>query len=415
MNRWVAALLIGVAGAAGTVLLLPSCLGSGGPPAVPSDHAATLVLSEMPFAELVVPENNRPGGAEPPTAIPVEGPWHYAGTTRKDMHKYVAPVPIRPRGLFFHRPQPGMSLATSDGQPVRYDRFGKIDGFMWSHDRKEIIVYYPEKTGPPLDGQFVLTYSLATERERALNHHWSGKADPADFVWTTIQDDWDSRRGLLLPAPGVAAWDLTVPTAGELHFTSGLVEPEIRTGAGSDGAHLTVEVETGGSVEKVYSTDLAIRDFQPHRVDLSRWAGKAIRLRVRTDPKGSTEFDYAFLAEPVVASRKQDPTRVVLIFVDTLRPDHMSLYGYQRDTTAAIDHLAADSVVFEQARSVAPWTLPSARSIVTGRHPEFYDVSETLQETLRRKGFATAFVAGNVSLSTNFVMQRDSEFHRVGP
>ncbi len=396
------------------IFALLSCVGSGGPTAVPSDQSAALVLSETPFAELVVPANSRPGGAEPPTVIPVQGPWHYAGTTRKDMHKYVAPVPIRPRGLFFHRPQPGMSLATRDGTPVRYDRFGRIDGFMWSHDRKELIVYYPDKSGPPADGQFVLSYPLATDRERALNHQWSGKEDPAEFVWTTIQDDWDSRRGLLLPAPGVAAWDLTVPPSAELHFTAGLVEPEIRSGAGSDGAHLVVEIEVGGSVEKVFSAELAIRSFHPHRVDLSRWAGKAIRLRVRTDPKGSTDFDYAFLAEPVVASREQDPTRVVLIFVDTLRPDHMSLYGYKRDTTGAIDHLAEDSVVFEQARTVAPWTLPSARSVVTGRHPEFYDVSETLQETLRQKGFATAFMAGNVYLSSNFAMHRDWEFHRVG-
>jgi arylsulfatase A-like enzyme len=150
------------------------------------------------------------------------------------------------------------------------------------------------------------------------------------------------------------------------------------------------------------------------RVDLTKWVGQAVRLRIKTEPGATSDFDYAFLAEPVLASRKLDPTRVVLVFVDTLRPDHMSLYGYNRDTTAAIDHLGQNAVVFDRARSVAPWTLPSARSVVTGRHPEFYDASETLQETLRTKGYATAFIAGNVYLSSNFGMHRDWEFHRVG-
>jgi arylsulfatase A-like enzyme len=400
--------------AVATTVGITSCTGSSGPAPVPAAEATTLVLSEVPFAELKVPNESR-AGVEPPEKIPVEGPWHYSGTTRKEMHKYVAPVPIRPRGLFFHKAEPGMSLETSDGANVKYDRFGKTDGYMWSHDRKDIIVYFPEKNGPPTDGQFVMTYGLATEREKALNFKWSGKTDPKAFVWTTIQDDWDSRRGLLLPAPGVASWDVTIPTAGELQFTSGLVEPEIRSGNGSDGAKLVVEVEIPGSPpEQVFSTDLAIRSFEPQRVDLERWAGKAVRLRVKTEPGATPDFDYAFLAEPVVASRKQDPTKVVLVFVDTLRPDHMSLYGYNRDTTAAIDHLGQSAVVFDHARSVAPWTLPSARSIVTGRHPEYYDASETLQEVLRKRGFATAFIAGNVYLSSNFGMHRDWEFHRVG-
>ena len=52
------------------------------------------------------------------------------------------------------------------------------------------------------------------------------------------------------------------------------------------------------------------------------------------------------VAEPVVASRKADPVRVLMVFVDTLRPDHLSLYGYERDTTAAIDHLKTEAALF---------------------------------------------------------------------
>ncbi len=402
---------------------LSACSGRSGPPGVEAGEA--IPLATLPFTELQIPEQSRPGGAEPPSVIPVTGPWRYVGTTRRGMHKYATAVPIRPRGLFFNRPQPGMELRTTDGALVRYDRFGKHDGFMWSYDRKELIVYQPERNPPPTDDLFTLTYPMAIDREARLNHRWSGGQDkehrgkdwkdpkPKErFVWATIQDDWDSR--LLLPAPATASWALTVPPSGELHFVSGLVEPEIRETQGSDGARLVVEVEADGTTTEVFATDLAIRSFTPQRIDLSSYAGKAVTLRMRTEPLGTPDFDYAFVAEPVVASRLADPVRVVMVFIDTLRPDHMSLYGYKRDTTSKIDHLADEAAIFTQARSVAPWTLPSARTLITGRHPEYYDHSTTLPAILGEQGWATAFMAGNVYLSSNFEMHRDWDLHRVG-
>ncbi|MEZ4239251.1 MAG: sulfatase [Myxococcota bacterium] len=392
------------------------CRSEGRPQPVSADRAEAIALRTLPFAELTVPADSRPGHAEPPPEVPLEGPWRYVGATRKGMHKYATDIPIRPRGLFFNKPQAGMSLRTADGEEVRYDRFGHSNTAMWAHDRHDLIVYLPERTGPPDPGAYVLRYPRAVQRERALNRAFSGAESDATFAWTEVQDDWDHWRGLLLPAPGVAAWDVDVPPGGELTFVSGLVEPELRVGAASDGAGFTVEVEVGGRVTEVLTDTVAVRAFEEQRVDLSRWAGQSVRLRLRTDPGpgGNADYDYVFFAEPAVASRQADPVRVVMVFIDTLRPDHMSLYGYERDTTATIDHLAGEAAVFDNARSVAPWTLPSARTIVTGRHPEYYDVSPTLQSILGDRGWATAFIAGNVYLSVNFGMTRDWDFHRVG-
>jgi arylsulfatase A-like enzyme len=60
---------------------------------------------------------------------------------------------------------------------------------------------------------------------------------------------------------------------------------------------------------------------------------------------------------------------VVLIVVDTLRSDHMGLYGYERATTPRIDDLSADAVVFRQAVATTSWTTPSMASILTSRYP----------------------------------------------
>lgn len=381
----------------------------GRPAPVQPDQARSVALEALPFAELDLPPHSRPNG-DPPERIPLNGPWKYGGTTPSGLHKWSMDVPIRPRSLFFFNPQPGMVVTSPEGAPLAWG--SRSEEPSWSYNRHKLYLHLPEKVEPA--SGFTLTYPRAVTREKELNFAFSGVERPEAFVWTSIFDDWDSRRGLLLPAPGVAAWDVEVPPAGELLLHAGIVEPEILDAARSDGARLHIEVEVGGAASKVHTSSLKIADFAPVRVDLSKWAGETVRLRVRSDPAGDPRYDYVFLAEPTLASRSSKPRRVVLIFVDTLRMDHLSLYGYPRETSPKLDAWAEDAVVFEQARSVAPWTLPSARTVITGRHPEYYETSQTLQSRLAREGFATAMFAGNVYLSANFDMHRDWGLHRVG-
>jgi arylsulfatase A-like enzyme len=96
---------------------------------------------------------------------------------------------------------------------------------------------------------------------------------------------------------------------------------------------------------------------------------------------------------------------VVLVVLDTVRADHLSLHGYGRDTSPNLTRLARRGIVFEQARSTAPWTLPSHASMMTGRWPHELSAGinspldekhKTLAEHLAENGYATAgFVANN--------------------
>jgi arylsulfatase A-like enzyme len=60
---------------------------------------------------------------------------------------------------------------------------------------------------------------------------------------------------------------------------------------------------------------------------------------------------------------------IVLIIIDTLRADHLSCYGYPRETTPTIDALSLQSVKYNHAYATAPWTLPSITSLMTGMYP----------------------------------------------
>lgn len=103
---------------------------------------------------------------------------------------------------------------------------------------------------------------------------------------------------------------------------------------------------------------------------------------------------------------KPDSPNVVLIVLDTVRADHLSLYGYGRDTTPRLKALADRGYCFEFARSAAPWTLPSHASMFTGRWPHELSVDvdrpldgtyPTIAEHLSKRGYATGGFAANTS------------------
>jgi len=62
----------------------------------------------------------------------------------------------------------------------------------------------------------------------------------------------------------------------------------------------------------------------------------------------------------------QSKPDIFLIIIDTLRADHMSCYGYERQTTPNLDSLAASGTLFSRCQAQSPWTLPSSASIWTG-------------------------------------------------
>jgi len=69
---------------------------------------------------------------------------------------------------------------------------------------------------------------------------------------------------------------------------------------------------------------------------------------------------------------------VILISIDTLRSDHLPVYGYDRVETPNLDALARDSIVFERVYSHTPLTLPSHASILSGILPDHHGVRDNI-------------------------------------
>lgn len=67
---------------------------------------------------------------------------------------------------------------------------------------------------------------------------------------------------------------------------------------------------------------------------------------------------------------------VVLVSVDTLRADRLALYGYERGSTPHLDLLGREGVVFENAYTHCPLTLPAHTSMLTGLLPPRHGVRD---------------------------------------
>ena len=77
----------------------------------------------------------------------------------------------------------------------------------------------------------------------------------------------------------------------------------------------------------------------------------------------------AVVAWLALRSDAQKPPNVVLITIESLRPDHVGCYTGSRPTTPHLDALAGESVVYERAHAVTSWTLASHASLLTGLYP----------------------------------------------
>ena len=109
-----------------------------------------------------------------------------------------------------------------------------------------------------------------------------------------------------------------------------------------------------------------------------------------------------------VRTEGERPPDVFIYLVDAVRADHLSCYGYERETSPQADEFAAGATLYEAARAPTSWTRPSVASLLTGLHPSVHGaVNQStalpawptlLSEALRDAGYATWCVTANPNI-----------------
>ena len=135
--------------------------------------------------------------------------------------------------------------------------------------------------------------------------------------------------------------------------------------------------------------------------------GAAILLWTATLVPGTTTLGKA--ASSAASSASGRPN-ILLITMDTVRADHVSAYGYERDTTPYLREFARETTLYERLVACDGFTLPTHASIFTGMYPGWHGAtrqpdhssgaplspnSRTLASVLRANGYWTAETAAN--------------------
>ena len=119
---------------------------------------------------------------------------------------------------------------------------------------------------------------------------------------------------------------------------------------------------------------------------------------------------------PKAAPAGTSGPNVVFIVLDTVRRDRFGCYGHEGGLTQMMDRFASESVVYDQAISTAPWTVPSHASMLTGLFPVTHGCSYehhvwlddhfvTLQEILGAAGYQTLALCSNFWVEESNILQ----------
>jgi arylsulfatase A-like enzyme len=110
---------------------------------------------------------------------------------------------------------------------------------------------------------------------------------------------------------------------------------------------------------------------------------------------------------------------VLIYLVDTLRPDHLGCYGYERDISPSIDSFAADGILFEEVIGQSSWTRPAVATLFTGLWPGTHGTNRsreklssdavTLAEVLTGVGYRSAAFISNPNVSAAFGFRQGFE------
>jgi arylsulfatase len=315
------------------------------------------------------------------------------------------------------------------GKPER-DRGRKIHPFWvgshpgWSGTIRRLILRPTGEANQPIRIEEIAGYRLRIPSGRLRQ--------VAARPWK-VELESDRRNALLIPA-GISVLSpiLRIPSDAHLQFALGLFDL-----TGGDGRPLFGEQEPPqirvtfepSDGEQVVLMDGSMGErsgWQDHRVRLSKLAGKRGRLILETlaQPLALPETGLVAWANPEIVSAASSPRRpnLILVSLDTLRADHLSLNGYWRLTTPSLDAWARTvGVNFPNTVAASNWTLPSHVSMFSGldaiRHGVDYNMRTPpeqvfLAQLLRRAGYATHAVTGGGYLLPDYGFDRGFDYFR---
>jgi arylsulfatase A-like enzyme len=198
-----------------------------------------------------------------------------------------------------------------------------------------------------------------------------------------------------------------------------LAQPRLRwhDGGTSAAGRRSVHIEVDGRRSVLWHSGNRNRGWSLVEVSLERWAGRRVRIELRTERDGVGFFGDPRLLGP---SHRDVVPDVLVVLIDTLRADALGAWGYPGESASpTLDRLAREGVLFGTAISTSSWTKPAIPSLMTSLWPTTHRVGArsatellppsvpTVQGRFRLAGWRTGSFSASVFGSTLSGLDRD--------
>jgi arylsulfatase A-like enzyme len=214
---------------------------------------------------------------------------------------------------------------------------------------------------------------------------------PRDLLYETIADEMRPVMSML--PRQTLEFSAHIPAdEPRLSFGTAIIGKDSRI-------HFSVQIVSGDTTTELHRQTVdAPGAWHDANYDLRPWAGRDVAVRLNVDGEVGS---VGLWSSPCIYGRPARPFRAVILLEDAERPDHLSIYGYDRPTSPFKEQLLKNQgAVFLRARSQDVVTRASVPSMMTSLLPSvtgvwnFADMLRpeflTLAEVLRQQGFATA-------------------------
>lgn len=235
-----------------------------------------------------------------------------------------------------------------------------------------------------------------------------------------LEAGWESRQGWRLPGGS----EVTLPVVLPAHASRLMLAAAQAVAGPRSRPAPPLQVswrDDDGSQQQLPSLDVSASAYRWHEasIDVTALAGRSGALMLSSASsalgrRGAGPERPLLVAVPeLLCEQGRRRPNLILISLDTTRPDHLGLYGYSRDTSPRLDAFARDGVVFEQALSVSAYTLPAHATMLTGVHPLGHGVVHPghaldapslplMARVLQQRGWATRAFTGGGYLSADY-------------
>jgi arylsulfatase A-like enzyme len=201
----------------------------------------------------------------------------------------------------------------------------------------------------------------------------------------------EMRKVLFTHTPLTVTYDLELPVDDVfLGFGMGIID---------DNDPVTFKILINGRKDIFSKRVISSSRWHDAKINMSAYAGKKIQITFAAE---SREGNIALWSNPLLYTPPKEKFNVIIVLEDALRADHMSCYGYNRETTPVKKRFAQKGVLFLNAFSQAPKTQASCLSLMTSLYPtatrpSLHENYLTLAEILRYSGFQTAAFIQNAN------------------